>query len=79
MQSKVSCILEAKSHAHSMSYVHIPFFEMEHENLGASISELEAVTNLGHGELHTTDLPEEVEVEERRMCHNWGRQSSSSL
>lgn len=55
-----------------MSYVHVPFFEMEHENLGASISELEAVTNLGYGELHAIDLPEGVEVEERRMCHTWG-------
>ena len=55
-----------------MSYVHIPFLEMEHENLGASMNDLEAVMNLGYGELHPTDLPEGVELEDRRMCHNWG-------
>ena len=46
-----------------MTYVHVPFVEIEHSNLGASIEYLEEVTNLGHGELYAEDLPANAEIE----------------
>ena len=51
-----------------MAYVHLPFMEMEHENLGASIGDLENLTNLGHGELRLEDLPEDAGTLEAYEC-----------
>ena len=51
-----------------MAYVHLPFMEMEHENLGASIGVLERLTNLGHGELRPEDLPEDAGTLEPNEC-----------
>jgi len=63
LQAKISCILDARSHAHTVTYVHVPFVEIEHSNLGAGIEDLEEVTNLGHGELYAEDLPADAEIE----------------
>ena len=51
-----------------MAYVHLPFMEMEHENLGASVEDLEHLTNLGHGELGPEDLPEDAGTLEPHEC-----------
>ena len=55
-----------------MSNVHTPFFEIEHDNLGATVSGLEALTSLDYGELHPTDLPDNVEFIEKKICHICG-------
>jgi hypothetical protein len=51
-----------------MAYVHLSFVEIEHENLGASIGDLEHLTNLGHGELRPEDLPEDAGTLEPYEC-----------
>ena len=72
LQAKISCILEARSHADTMAYVHVPFTWLEHgDTLGANASELEHYINLGHRELHSDDLPADVPVHEKGHCHDW--------
>ena len=72
LQAKISCILEARSHADSMAYVHVPFTWLEHgDTMGANASELEHYINLGDRELHSDDLPSNVPVHEKGHCHDW--------
>ena len=72
LQAKISCILEARSHADTMAYVHVPFTWLEHgDTLGANASELEHYISLGHRELHSDDLPSDVPVHEKGHCHDW--------
>ena len=76
LQAKISCILEARSHADTTAYVHVPFTWLEHgDTLGANASELEHYINLGHRELHSDDLPSEVPVHEKGHCHDWADSS----
>jgi hypothetical protein len=52
-----------------MSMIHL---RLEHNNLGASVDELEQLVNLGYGELRPSDLPADAEIQERVHCHHWG-------
>jgi len=54
-----------------VTYVHVPFVQIEHSNLGAGIEDSEEVTNLGHGELYAEDLPADAEIEVQISHLQW--------
>ena len=76
LHGQISCLLESRMTA-AWTYVHTPFRQVEHleeeQSPGGpplSPQQLDAFANLGHGELHASDV-EPTELAHRKFCHGF--------